>query len=260
MDTTFFILSKLFGGLIRAENWLIAGMGIAFFALLRSRLNIARLVLGVTFVATLLMAIFPVGEWLLRPLESHYLVNPELARVDGIVVLGMPGDVRRSKLWGQTQLKDGAERYTAALELARRFPDAKVVFAGGSGQLGDLTGEASAESDVAQTFFVAQGLAADRLLLENRSRNTLENAANSLGVAQPQAGETWVLVTSAFHMPRALRSFERAGWPALVPYPVDYRSGRFIDGIGWDLAENLLDLNLAVKEYVGLLVYGLKGQ
>lgn len=260
MDTTFFILSKLFGELIRAENWLIAGMGIAFFALLRSRLQIARLVLGVTFVATLLMAIFPVGEWLLRPLESHYLVNPELARVDGIVVLGMPGDVRRSKLWGQTQLKDGAERYTAALELARRFPDAKVVFAGGSGQIGDLGDKFASESSVAEDFFLAQGLDSDRLVLERSSRNTRENAINSFVLVKPQQEQTWLLVTSAFHMPRALRNFERAGWPALVPYPVDYRSGAFVDGIGWDLAENLFNLNLAVKEYVGLLVYGLKGQ
>ncbi len=260
MDTVFLVISKLLGALIRPESWLVFGIGIGLFALLRGRLRIARAALGITFLATVLLAIFPLGEVLLRPLESRYPVNPPLARVDGIVVLGGVGDRQKSDYWGQPQLLEAAERYTAALELARRFPQARVVFAGGGWSPGDLTGEASAESEVARTFYMAQGLAADRLLLENRSRNTLENAANSLDVAQPRAGQTWLLVTSAFHMPRALRSFERAGWPALVPYPVDYRSGAFVDGIGWDLAKNLFNLNLAVKEYVGLLVYGLKGQ
>ena len=260
MDTVFLIISKLVGAAIRPESWLVIGMGFAFFALLKGRLNLARSVLGITFVATVLVAIFPFGEMLLRPLESHYRANPELIQVDGIVVLGGVGDRQKTEIWGQPQLSEAAERYTAALELARQFPQAKVVFAGGGWTPGDLTGEDSAESDVARAFFMAQGLAADRLLLESKSRNTLENAANSLGVAQPQAGQTWLLVTSAFHMPRALRSFVSAGWPELVPYPVDYRSGRFVDGVGWDLAENLFNLNLAVKEYVGLLVYGLKGR
>ncbi len=260
MDTAFLIISKLLGGLIRPESWLVFGMGFAFFALLRGRLRIARAALGITFLATVLLAIFPFGEVLLRPLESRYPVNPVLTHVDGIVVLGGGGDRQKSDYWGQPQLLEGAERYTAALELARRFPQAKVVFSGGGWTPGDLTGEDSAESAVARAFFMAQGLAADRLLLESKSRNTLENAANSLSIAQPQAGQTWLLVTSAFHMPRALRSFVSAGWPELVPYPVDYRSGRFVDGVGWDLAENLFNLNLAVKEYVGLLVYGLKGR
>lgn len=259
MDTVFLILSKLLGAVIRPESWLVFGMGFAFFALLRGRLPIARAVLGITLVATVLLAIFPLGEVLLRPLESRYPVNPALARVDGIVVLGGAGDRQKTDLWGQTQLSDAAERYTVALELARRFPQARIVFAGGGWSPADLNGKNSAESDVAREFFMAQGLAADRLLLETKSRNTLENAANSLGIAKPQAGQTWVLVTSAFHMPRALRSFKRAGWPELVPYPVDYRSGPFLDGVGWNLALNLFNLNLAVKEYVGLLVYGLKG-
>lgn len=260
MDTVFLIISKIGGAAISPESWLVFGIGIALFALIKSRLRLARMVLGITFAATVLLAIFPFGEMLLRPLESRYPNNPELAQVDGIVVLGGVGDRQKTDLWGQTQLLETAERYTAALELARRFPKARIVFTGGGWSPGDLTGEKSAESEVAKAFFIAQGLAADRLLLENRSRNTLENAVNSLGIAQPQAGQTWVLVTSAFHMPRSLLIFEQSGWPLLVPYPVDYRSGLFVDGVGWDLAENLFNLNLAVKEYVGLLVYGLKGR
>ena len=109
-------------------------------------------------------------------------------------------------------------------------------------------------------FFLAQGLAPERLLFERASRNTAENAALSLALVQPGEDETWVLVTSAFHMPRSLASFEAAGWTGLVPYPVDYRSGGFGDGIGWDLARNLLTLNTAVREYIGLVAYRVTGR
>jgi uncharacterized SAM-binding protein YcdF (DUF218 family) len=122
---------------------------------------------------------------------------------------------------------------------------------------GDSAGEITNEASVARVFFAAQGIDEGRLLLEQRSRNTAENAALSLALAQPQPGQTWLLVTSAFHMPRALNGFHQAGWPELLAYPVDYRSGRFIDGIGWDLAENLRVLNTALHEYVGLFVASL---
>ena len=66
------------------------------------------------------------------------------------------------------------------------------------------------------------GLAAGRVIYEERSRNTSENAEFSLAIARPQPGETWLLITSAFHMSRAVGSFRRAGWN-VVPYPVDFR-------------------------------------
>jgi uncharacterized SAM-binding protein YcdF (DUF218 family) len=256
MDTLIFIISKLVAAAIRVETWLLLGMGLALLGLLFGRLRLARVLLVATLAATLLLTVLPVGGLLLQPLESRYPANPVLSQVDGIVLLGGGEDASKSRFWKQPQLREGAERYTAALELARRFPQAQVVFAGGSGQLRDLSGEVVSEGGVAQAFFAAQGLDSERLLLEQRSRNTAENAANSLALAQPQAGQTWVLVTSAFHMPRALHLFEKAGWPEMQPWPVDYRSGRFVDGIGWDLAENLRVLNTALNEHVGLLVAG----
>jgi uncharacterized SAM-binding protein YcdF (DUF218 family) len=259
MNTVLFVISKLVGALIRPESWLILGMSLGLLALLRGYLRSARIVLGITFGATLLLAIFPFGELLLRPLESRYAANPLLEEVDGIVVLGGAADRPKSDVWGQPQLLEAADRYTAAVELAQRFPKARVVFTGGGSRLGFLSGESLAESGVAQAFFLGQGLDAGRLQLEGSSRNTNENAIYSLAVAQPRAGQTWVLVTSAFHMPRALHAFEKAGWPPLVPWPVDYRSGRFADGIGWNLAKNLDLLNIAVKEYAGLVVSGAHG-
>lgn len=251
-----FVFGKLVGGLLRPESWLIFSMGLVLLALRFHRQRTACWLLGLTFGATLLLAIFPLGEVLMRPLESRYPTNPPLQQVDGIIVLGGAEDAEKTAVWGPPQLHEGAERFTAALALARRFPQAQVLFAGGNSQLRDLAGGGVTEGSVAQAFFLEQGLEPARLLLEQESRNTGENAHNSFVLAKPQAGQTWVLVTSAFHMPRALHTFTQTGWTGLAPYPVDYRSGNFIDGIGWELAENLQVLNIAVKEYLGLLVYG----
>jgi uncharacterized SAM-binding protein YcdF (DUF218 family) len=88
------------------------------------------------------------------------------------------------------------------------------------------------------------GLSEDRLIVEGRSRTTAENAVFSRAIA-PDLEGPWILVTSAFHMPRALRTFCAAGWHNLVPYPTDYRGGKIWDQMGWKIAENLTDLNIA---------------
>ena len=152
------------------------------------------------------------------------------------------------------------ERYPAALELAQRFPEARLLFTGGSGALRDLAGAEVSEGAMAERFFLGLGVAPARLLIEDRSRNTAENARLSLALASPDPNETWVLVTSAFHMPRAMRSFEAAGWAGLTPWPVDYRTAGFTDRIGWDLTRNLRVLNIAIREQVGQLAYRLSGR
>jgi uncharacterized SAM-binding protein YcdF (DUF218 family) len=203
------------------------------------------------------LAILPLGDLLLQPIERTHPAQPTLERVDGIIVLGGGEDARASVYWNQMQLNEGGERFTAALALARQFPEARVLFTGGSGALRDLVATASSEADMAGQFFRDQGIAPDRLLLEGQSRNTAENARLSIAIASPASGETWVLVTSAFHMPRAMRSFEAAGWPGLIPWPDDYRTSAFADGIGWDLTRNLKVLNTAIREQVGQIVYRL---
>lgn len=259
MTTIFFIISKLVWALIRPETWLVIGLGLGLFFLVRGRQRGARRVLAVTFAATLAIGIFPLGEPLIRPLETLYPANPTLPQITGIIVLGGAEDARRTAYWDQVQLNAAGERFTATLALARRFPKAKIVFTGGSGSLRDVLGNGASGSAVAKQFFLEQGIAASRLILESQSRNTAENARLTFALVQPKPDQTWVLVTSAFHMPRAMRSFQRAGWTGVIPFPVDYRSGRFIDDIGWNLADNLQTLNTAVKEYVVLLAYAVTG-
>ncbi len=195
---------------------------------------------------------------MLRGIEATYPADPPLGRVDGIVVLGGAEETGPAALSGQPELNAAAERMSAGAALALRFPEARLLFSGGSGALGDL-GREGPNAGLARQFFEAFGIAPDRILLERMSRNTAENATMSLPVADPQPGEVWVLVTSAWHMPRAMDSFARAGWPAMVAYPVDHRGLAFGRGFRWNLAENLMVLNIATKEWVGRIAYAATG-
>ncbi len=260
MDTLFFIVAKLVGGLLRPGSWVVLALAALLLALARGRVRAAAAVGTVTLVGLVALAVVPLGGLLLAPLEQRYPAQPALAGIDGIIVPGGAEDARAAARWGQVALNDGAERFTAALALARRFPNATLLFTGGSGALRGLGTPDAPNAGLAARFFAQQGIAPERLLLEGRSRNTAENAILSHALAAPQPGQRWVLVTSAFHMPRAMRSFRRAGWPGLVAWPVDHRSGRFADGIGWNLAGNMQQLDTALRERVGLLVYGLTGR
>jgi len=260
MDTAFFIVSKLIGALLRPDTWIIIALAVVVLALIAQRRRLALRVASMTLLALVTMAVLPLGNLLLQPIERSYPANPPLAGVDGIIVLGGGEDARASAYWGQMQFNEGGDRFAAGLALARQFPGARLLFAGGSGALRDLAGAAVPEASIAERFFLDQGIEPDRLLLEGRSRNTAENARLSLTLANPEADDTWALVTSAFHMPRAMRSFEAAGWTGLVAYPVDYRTAGFTDDIGWNLTGNLLVLNTAIRETIGQLAYRLTGR
>jgi len=255
MDTAFFVASKLIGALLRPDTWILIALAAVVVALMMQRGRFALWVSSVALAMLLALTILPLGGLLLQPIENTYPARPQLSEVDGIIVLGGGEDARASAYWGQMQFTEGGDRFAAGLALARRFPEALLLFAGGSGALRDLAGAEVSEASIAERFFLEQGIDRDRLLLEDRSRNTAENARLSLELAAPAEGETWVLVTSAFHMPRAMRSFEAAGWQSLVAWPVDYRTAQFSDRIGWDLTRNMQNLQTAIREYVGQVAY-----
>lgn len=258
MDTLFFIASKLARPLLQPDTWIILATGLNLLALLFKRHKLALWVAGISFTCTTTLAIFPLGALLLQPIERTYPANPTIEQLDGIIVLGGGEDNRASAYWGTPQLNEGADRFTAAMQLAHRFPEAKLLFTGGSGRLRDIGGVKLSEAMIAKQFFLDQGIEPERLILEGRSRNTAENAHLSRTLASPQDGETWALITSAFHMPRAMRSFESAGWQGMMAWPVDYRTGSFAAGTGWDLAGNLSVLSTAVMESLGQLVYKIR--
>lgn len=255
-----FVLSKLLWAVLNPGNLLLlcalAGTLGLFSRRPRVR-NLGRGLLALGLGTMAAIAVLPLGEWLLTPLEERFPKPAEpLGRVDGVVVLGGAVDLRVSGERGQPELGAAADRLTAFVALARRYPQARLVFTGGSGALFD-TGHR--EADVAENLIAGLGLDPARVAFERGSRNTRENALLAMALAQPQAGETWLLVTSAFHMPRAMGSFGRAGW-RVTPYPVDYRTtGPGGWRPGFSLMHGLSLLAVAEKEWIGLAVYRLLG-
>ncbi len=211
----------------------------------------------------LAVAVTPLDRWLLGPLERRFAQpDPMPARIDGLVVLGGGLDMRSALAGPDSALTGAGDRLLAAARLARRYPEARLVYA--SGAQWPVPGAVS-EAALAAGLLRDLGIADGRLVLEQRSRNTRENAVFARRLVDPAPGETWLLVTSAVHMPRALGSFRAAGWD-LVPYPVDrlvVPASRLDDGgLGWfdgGLADGLVFVHIALREYVGLLGYRLLG-
>jgi uncharacterized SAM-binding protein YcdF (DUF218 family) len=260
MDTLFFIASKPLGAALKVETWLVLGAMLTLWAVRRGRLRLARRSSAGLMVALFLIGMVPLGDLLLRPIERSFPVIEAPGGIDGIIVLGGGEDVAASVLAGQAQLGEGGDRYLAALAMARVAPEARILFAGGSGRLRDMGGDFVSEAAIAERIFLSQGIAPGRLLVESRSRNTAENARLARALAQPAEGERWVLITSAFHMPRAVASFASAGWESILPYPVDYRTRSWRDGLGWNFGRNLGVLNTAIREWVGRAAYALTGR
>jgi uncharacterized SAM-binding protein YcdF (DUF218 family) len=253
-----FVVSKLFWMAVDPAN-LLAGSVVAGALLLAAgRARIGRALVDAAAVATVLIMALPLGTWALRPLEGRFPPPAALpARVDGIVTLGGAVDQVVTAARGQVALVDAAERLTAFVALARRYPDARLLYTGGSGR---LTHREHRETTPARMLLADLGLDPARVVFEGESRNTYENARLSQALVSPRPGETWLLVTSAAHMPRAVGIFRRAGWP-VVPYPVDFRTTGGLDWPGSPLvAERLLMLSQAAREWAGLLAYRAMGR
>ncbi len=255
----FFPLSKLLGFFALPSNLLIS-LGILGLLLLLTRFTrLASWLIVTSLVLLALVGLSPLGNVLILPLEQRFPPwNPSHGAPDGIVMLGGVISPSISLDRGTIALNQDAARFVVTVELARRYPNARIIISGGNGS---LLYDDQPEAGVAVQELEALGIPHDRISAEEQSRNTVENAVFSRLIANPKPGERWLLVTSAFHMPRAVGTFRAAGFP-IEPYPVDYRTrgpgdavrpfGIFNDG--------LAVTDIAVHEWLGLLVYRLTGR
>jgi uncharacterized SAM-binding protein YcdF (DUF218 family) len=213
---------------------------------------------AISAAALLAIGLLPIGAWLLAPLENRFPPSPVLPRqIDGVIMLGGSIDHDLTVARRQLVLRDPGERFVALVGLARRYPEARLVLAEGKGSLGPRELE---EALPAKPFFADLGIDRGRVIVEYQARNTYENGLLTKRLVNYQAGQQWILITSAWHMPRAVGVFRKAGWP-VIPYPVDYRTnGTFIKHRGLDLKGGLERFSLAVREWVGLAVYRLLGR
>lgn len=249
-----FVISKLSWDVLRPS---VLPLLLSWFGLVLVWLGYAawgrRLLMAGLLVYTLIL-LLPLDTLALIPLEDRFPRPVEPSRLDGIIVLSGAIEPDESDDRGIVSLNAAAERITEAVALARRHPEARVVFTGGSS---DILLNGPIEAKWAQALFMALGLEGDRLTYEDAARNTYENALYSKRLVRPTAGDRWLLITSASHMPRAVGVFRRIGWN-VTPWPVAYKSGHSLRAwMAPTMSEKLTFLDLAAHEWLGLLAYRL---
>jgi uncharacterized SAM-binding protein YcdF (DUF218 family) len=195
---------------------------------------------------------------LLTPLEQRFPDGQyPTESIDGIIVLGGSYDTASRSYLSTIVLREDTEPLAVMVDLARRYPKAKVIFSGGSENTKD---DGASEAKVMRGYFISFGIAPDRILTEGHSQTTAENARFTANLLHPAPNSRWLLVTSGYHMPRAVGAFRHAGFD-VIAFPAGFRTHGWRDMWRPESAatDNLRRLDIGVHEWVGLLNYKLKG-
>lgn len=257
-DNLFFIASKIFWLFFSPDILLVLLFVICLFLFWIKATKKALILLHILIIFCVITTFFPVGKWMLVPLETQFSTpDPMPETIDGVIVLAGAENLELSKEWSAAQLGDACERYIAFIDLMNRYPDSKHVFTGGIGSLSERQMDSA---DVAKLVFKELHIDTTHIVFENKARNTYENAVLTKKIISPRPGEKWILITSASHMPRSVGIFQKIGWP-VIPYPVDYRTHKtrpFQYSVNF--SNNLSYLNGAFREWIGLTAYYLTGK
>ncbi|MBL0403079.1 YdcF family protein [Microvirga aerilata] len=256
----FYYVSKIAWFFATPSNLLISlillGLALACFRRLRT------FGIGVSLVftlATIALGLLPLASYILLPLEERFPPFRDDGKpVDGIILLGGSVEASDSAARGRLVANESAERVLDTIQLAHRYPTARILISGGGGT---VFGDGAAEAPVIAGYFKSIGIDPARILVEDRSRTTAENATFSRELAKPREGERWLLVTSAWHMPRAVGVFRKAEFTT-APYPVDFRTagGSRTHRPFAFISEGLRRLDIGTKEWAGLIGYRLTGR
>jgi uncharacterized SAM-binding protein YcdF (DUF218 family) len=254
----FFVLAKILGFFALPSNIALT-LGLLGVVLMMTRwARAGRMLAAVSLVLFAVFGLTPFGNAVILPLEQRFPPWQEGGRPpDGIVVLGGALDSVVSGARHDIALNEAAERMTEIAGLAKKYPAARIVFSGGAGQ---LVFQGANESDLALRLFESFGIARSRVAVDDRSRDTVENARFSKTIADPKPGERWLLVTSAYHMPRSIGAFRGAGF-AVEAYPVDWRTRGASDLLRpfTNVGDGLRRTDTAAREWVGLVIYWAAG-
>lgn len=254
----FFYVSKLLAYFTRPSNILFALALVGIALLFTRHATLGRRLLAGSVTAMAIAGVLPLGSLLLAPLENRFPAwDSAGAPPAGIIVLGGAIEPEVSATRNVVALGGSAERMTEMAELARRFPDARIVFSGGNASMFG----GPREADFAVRLWESFGIARARILIERDSRTTAENAWLTKALVQPKPGERWLLVTSSYHMPRAVGAFRRAGFE-VEPFPVDWVSTGepHMPGLPRSIAGGLNAIDTVSHEWAGLLAYWLAGR
>lgn len=255
----FFVVSKVLGFLAVPSNLLgVAGLVGVVLLLTRWRALALSLVVG-SAVMLVALGFSPLSKVLLLPLSERFPAwQAGRSDPDGVIVLGGAIDPDASAARGTIEIDSSADRVIALLTLAKRFPDARIVFSGGSA---NLLKRGMPEAQFARKLLADLGMTGSRFIFEGNSRTTYENAVNSYEILRPKPAERFLLVTSSFHMPRSIGAFRMAGFD-VEAHPVDWRTRGWHDAsLPFDrLSSGLARADVAVHEWIGLFVYWLTGR
>jgi uncharacterized SAM-binding protein YcdF (DUF218 family) len=251
-----FLLAKFGGDLLRPSVLLLLLCWIGFWFAFRRDSARGRRLLAAGLTGDLLILLLPVDSWALLPLEDRFPRPSEPSHIDGIIVLGGAIATETTRDRGIPSLNSDAERMTEGVALARRHPEARLVFTGASGSV--IPG-GPIETDGARQLFTALGLDPARIIFEDESRNTRENALNSRRLVHPAPESCWLLITSARHEPRAVGVFRHIGW-SVTAWPVAYKSGRSLRAwVEPSFSSRLGNLDVAAHEWLGVIGYRMMG-
>ncbi|MEP4032142.1 YdcF family protein [Roseibium polysiphoniae] len=255
----FFVLSKIGFFFIQPSNALVFFGGLGAVLLWSRWSCFGRWLCGLSLLGLAVCGLSPAANVLILPLEERFPRPEGPLDVDGVIVLGGSLDTIVMGERKAPALTSAAERLTIVPRLARQFPDVPIIHTGGHGL---LTPANASEADGASALFEDFGLPSDRVILEDKSRNTYQNALFTKRLINPQPGQKWLLVTSAYHMPRSIGVFRKVGWTGLVAYPVDWRTRGWEDTkLGFSGVSNgLKRFDIAAREWIGLAVYWVSGR
>ncbi|HEY9011814.1 MAG TPA: YdcF family protein [Devosia sp.] len=254
----FFFISKALWLIAQPASLILLLLLVAFAVGFRRKRGLSQVCVALAAVILFACAFTSLGYLALQPLEETFPHPAPPADIAGIIVLGGGMDAEINAMRHGYELNRSGDRFVEALRLAQAYPRARILISGGSGM---MFPEGDTEAQAGSRFFTALGIDPARIIEEGGSRNTEENARLTRETLNPKPGDTWLLVTSAFHMPRSVGLFRKAGID-VVPWPTDYFTTGG-EGVGLRLdqpSENFSVATRAMREWVGLLAYWLTGK
>jgi uncharacterized SAM-binding protein YcdF (DUF218 family) len=253
---SFFILSKVLWVLVRPQNLIfeliIFGLILVHWPYRGRRLGWMMILLGLGIYGVSTFTTLPSAG--LAVIENRFPRQEVPPDLEGIILLGgAVGANRITQTRGTASVNDAAERVLDTISLAHRYPQAKILLSGFSGS---LTPTGQTEAELTRKILLESGITEERIIEEDQSINTHQNAVNTVKLIGTRPADKWVLVTSAFHMPRSIGCFAQQGWTPRA-YTTDYRT-ELPQPIGFTLMHSDSgNLNTLIHETIGLVAYWL---
>ena len=253
-----YFISKFIWVIFAPLNFLVILLVIGFLFNLIGKKIFSKIIYIFSLLFFILVGIFPTGNLLLFKLEQYYQPPSIIPNyIDGVLILGGPSSAKLTIDYNQVSFNEAGERLIESIKIIKNNNPKKIIFSGGSIKQTFNNSHAY----VANKFYSEMGIDISQITFEFKSRNTYENILFSKKIAQPKKDEIWLIITSSFHMRRAMNISKKLEWK-FIAYPVDFRTGKELISLkpNFNLLENFNSFNLASHEIVGLISYFILGR